>query len=126
MKKFIFFIVQKDVYFNETQRPEATAIGLIFLVRNCSRAESSSIGKMIELIGIPQRARDELWRYALGKNTNGETLTDSVRASAVAIISMLAKVSVDNYLESILIYVYFFRIHKITNLTTQIRSYLFK
>ena len=49
---------------------------------------------MIELIGIPQRARDELWRYALGKNTNGETLTDSVRASAVAIISMLAKVSI--------------------------------
>ena len=47
---------------------------------------------MIELIGIPQRARDELWRYALGKNTNGGPLEDTVRAAAVAIISMLAKV----------------------------------
>ena len=81
----------KDVYFNEQQQPENTALGLIMLVKGCTVAEANSIGKLVELIGIPERAREQIWRYALGRNE--KTLPDNMRAAAILIIAMLAKVS---------------------------------
>ena len=81
----------KDIYFNDEQKAETTALGLIMLIKDCTVAEANSIAKMVELIGIPQKARDQIWRYALGRNT--QQLPDKMRAASISIISMLAKVN---------------------------------
>ena len=83
-------IAYKDIYFNDQQKVETTALGLIMLIKDCTVAEANSIAKMVELIGIPQRARDQIWKYALGRNT--DLLPDNMRAASISIISMLAKV----------------------------------
>jgi hypothetical protein len=82
----------KDIYFNEQQKPETTALGLIMLIKDTTIAEANSISKMVESIGIPKAARDEIWKYALGRS--GRDLPDELRAGAISIISMLAKVKI--------------------------------
>ena len=57
----------KDIYLNDRQEPRRTALGLILLIKDCSEAEASSIAKLIELIGIPKKAKEEIWKCAIGE-----------------------------------------------------------
>ena len=57
----------KDIYLNDRQDPRRTALGLILLIKECSEAEASSIAKLIELIGIPRKAKEEIWKFAIGE-----------------------------------------------------------
>lgn len=102
-------IAYKDIYFNDQQKPETTALGLIYLIKDCTVAEANSISKIVELIGIPNRARDEIWRFALGRNTE-RPIPDNTRAASISIIGMLAKVSLIGKNSS---YIFHFRILKI-------------
>ena len=59
--------------------------------KDCSEAEAGSISKLIELIGIPTKAKEEIWKFALGE----EKLDERHRASAVALIRFMSQNSIN-------------------------------
>ena len=60
------------------------------LIKDCTEAESDSIAKLIELIGIPSAATVEIWKFATGRSEG--TLDDHQRAAALLLISYLTRV----------------------------------
>ena len=60
------------------------------LIKDCTEAESDSIAKLIELIGIPQEATIEIWKFATGRSEG--KLDDHQRAAALLLISYLTRV----------------------------------
>ena len=60
------------------------------LIKDCTEAESDSIAKLIELIGIPNPATVEIWKFATGRSEG--TLDDHQRAAALLLISYLTRV----------------------------------
>ena len=60
------------------------------LIKDCTEAESDSIAKLIELIGIPQEATVEIWKFATGRSEG--KLDDHQRAAALLLISYLTRV----------------------------------
>ena len=75
---------------NNSRSGRTTALGLIMLIKDCTEAESDSIAKLIELIGIPQEATIEIWKFATGRSEG--KLDDHQRAAALLLISYLTRV----------------------------------
>ena len=64
------------------------------LIKDCTEAESDSIAKLIELIGIPMEATQEIWKFATGRLSGNQVnkLDDQQRAAALLLISYLTRV----------------------------------
>ena len=87
----------KDVYFNDERTGKETAIALIYLVKDCSEAEANSLGKLIQEIGMPSDAQQDLWKFATNKETH-KLSNDKLRAAALKLINYLGKVTKILYL----------------------------
>jgi hypothetical protein len=77
----------KEIYFNEELNGYEAAKKLVQLVKGSSVAEAASIAKMVQIIGISEDMRHEIWSFAFRR---GENYYADVffRAAAISIIEM--------------------------------------